>query len=766
MSQLTQIPEELKSYAQWVVWKAVERDGKTTKVPYSPKTGRPASVTNPADWTDFDSAMAVQGYYSGIGFVLTKDDPYVCIDLDPTEDKDVIDSQEEIFRTLDSYSEISPSGKGLHIFVKGNVPAGRKKKGVEIYPHERYITMTGNVFHPAPIRSVNGELHYIYESLGDSQKTVVEAPIETVAELSDERVLELARMAANSTKFDLSYDGKWEAGGYPSASESDYALVNILYFHSRNKEQTKRLFLASPAGHRDKYKKSRNDYHINRMIAHCHDFLPPEIDLSEFEENAKALLGKVEPEPETHTEVVVAPVTVEEDVPDVRVDQFFPEGLLGDLAQFFYDQAPHPIKEVALAGAMGLLAGVVGRAYNYHGQGLNMYIALIAESGMGKDAAKTGRMKIAKALEGMDVNLNDFIGPSRFTSATSVLGHFTKSETKSMLMHIGELGLYMQQINNPKGSSSDKSIVSTLLDIYTASSEGCMHHGVTFSDHAKSIPPIPSPALSVLGDTTPSEFFKGITDQQLDNGLMSRLTIIEYIGDFVPYNENHYAAQVPTRVLHDFASLVVNCKKCNVAKRVAQVGSTHQADARIRKFREEVDDLCRKRKGDLGLSLFRRMGQKVDKLSALIAVGRNPYDPRVELRDVEYAIDFVANEVNGIMGHVRRGDVRSETPAHTVATGATSVIITEAIKVWFAADLHSVDKKMAAKGVIPRRWLQRRTSAKVNSSAFIMTIKDMISNGMIVELTMKDKVELVSAGVIKRSQMNGDMYGVIDLSEG
>jgi primase-polymerase (primpol)-like protein len=62
------IPDEMKAYDQWVVYKLVERPGqKPTKIPLQAKNGKNADVTNPEHWSTFAQAVAVASRVSGIG---------------------------------------------------------------------------------------------------------------------------------------------------------------------------------------------------------------------------------------------------------------------------------------------------------------------------------------------------------------------------------------------------------------------------------------------------------------------------------------------------------------------------------------------------------------------------------------------------------------------------------------------------------------------------------------------------------------------------
>lgn len=146
---LTSIPEELRRYRQWVCWRW--NDGK--KEPVHPVSGRLTSVVDPSDWSNYETAVASleEKTYAGLGFVFSKDDPYVGIDLDGCIDQEtgeVAPWAYDIVRRIDSYTEISPSGTGLHIIAKGRLPGpSRRTKAIEVYEYGRFFTVTGRVFY-------------------------------------------------------------------------------------------------------------------------------------------------------------------------------------------------------------------------------------------------------------------------------------------------------------------------------------------------------------------------------------------------------------------------------------------------------------------------------------------------------------------------------------------------------------------------------------------------------------------------------------------
>ncbi len=140
---LNNIPDELKELSQWVVCSNV-------KVPIIAKYGGNASSTNPDTWSPYEKAREVvlSGKYKHVGFVFTENDPYVGVDLD-----DAINSKgkvkpwaQKIIDLLDSYTEVSQSGEGIHIIIRGKKPGDKCKHGdVEIYERSRYFALTGNL---------------------------------------------------------------------------------------------------------------------------------------------------------------------------------------------------------------------------------------------------------------------------------------------------------------------------------------------------------------------------------------------------------------------------------------------------------------------------------------------------------------------------------------------------------------------------------------------------------------------------------------------
>ena len=142
------LPVRLRSLRQWVYWRYEERDGRKLKVPLR-KDGRRASVVDESHWSTYGELMSEQlpSFADGIGFVLTKDDPYVGIDLDRNDatSKGVLKEA----HAASAYIERSISGRGWHIIgevrqFSANLNRSREY-GIELYSHSRYFIMTGTL---------------------------------------------------------------------------------------------------------------------------------------------------------------------------------------------------------------------------------------------------------------------------------------------------------------------------------------------------------------------------------------------------------------------------------------------------------------------------------------------------------------------------------------------------------------------------------------------------------------------------------------------
>ncbi len=255
------IPPEMLALRQWVL-------ADDEKVPHDPRTGRRASPTDPATWGTHAQAEARRRREGGHpGIALTEEAGITCVDLDGCRDPEtgvIAPWAQAIVAALDTYTEPSVSGTGIHLYALGSLPPGRRKRGpIEMYDSERYVIVTGR---PLPgyerLAERTDELAALHrETFGDPEPCRP-TPITARLDLADDELLERAFRARNGDKVRRLYEGDLgDHGGDESAA--DLALVSHLCFWTPDDEQVARI-MATSGLYRPKW--DREDYR-RRTIA-------------------------------------------------------------------------------------------------------------------------------------------------------------------------------------------------------------------------------------------------------------------------------------------------------------------------------------------------------------------------------------------------------------------------------------------------------------------------------------------------------------------
>lgn len=286
------IPYELKQLPNWCCFKHEMIDGRKTKIPYDPSTGFKAKSNDASTWVDFESALSLSQNYDGLGFFFSE--PYVGIDIDDVgeEIKQYQQGSEdniisEFVDLLESYAEISPSGNGIHIILKGELPPdGRRKGNIEMYPSGRFFTMTGNAIggyiHINDDRDMNrlGYLHAKY--IKTSAPVTTQKTIESEGnDLSESEIISIAKSSSKTgLRFSAFVDGGWEQF-YTSQSEADMAFANDLAFWcARDYRKMDNIYRQSSLM-RDKWDSKRADSTygaetLNKAISECSNVFVPQ----------------------------------------------------------------------------------------------------------------------------------------------------------------------------------------------------------------------------------------------------------------------------------------------------------------------------------------------------------------------------------------------------------------------------------------------------------------------------------------------------------
>lgn len=286
------LPGPLACFKDKKVWVGMEvsADGKQ-KRPVNPFTGELASCADYTTWGNFEEAKRVLYHDASarynpqyLAIALSKELGLIVIDLDDVIDlttKEIEPWAREIVEEVNSYSEFSQSGKGIHIYVSGNktIMACRGKK-IEVYDDHRFMTITNRpIGEVRLLREAPEELELVYERYL-KQKRPQESSADAREEsplIEDTKIIEIASKANNGAKFmKLFFEGEiGEYGG--DESRADLALMGILVFWTQCEEQLERLFSNSALGKRCKWQE-RPDYRkrtIQTALMECSKIYQP-----------------------------------------------------------------------------------------------------------------------------------------------------------------------------------------------------------------------------------------------------------------------------------------------------------------------------------------------------------------------------------------------------------------------------------------------------------------------------------------------------------
>lgn len=266
------IPEEMKQLKRFIGWRKKKLNGKVAKLPFSLIDEKANGWNMPERWINFNDAKTKS---RPLGFVLLEEDKIVCIDLDHAiQDGKLSPMAKEIIEKFTgTYMELSQSGKGIHIFVKGTIPKNLNlsSQGIEMYKNNRYIALTGDVgdgyfFHRSDkLLEKEDELKKLYKQWAQEKpstlKQIREYRHEPLNELSrlDNLSLDeiLDTMERTNRKASMLISGSSLTGDH---SRDDFIfLVLARNYTGGNPSLMKELFLMTPLNRLGSNKKRRDD---------------------------------------------------------------------------------------------------------------------------------------------------------------------------------------------------------------------------------------------------------------------------------------------------------------------------------------------------------------------------------------------------------------------------------------------------------------------------------------------------------------------------
>ena len=604
--------KKLTKSKQWVLWKY--ENGR--KVPYA-ASGRRASPSQPRTWTTHDKATELANDYDGIGFAFKENDGFAGIDIDNCIDEngDLNPNAWTIVEMCNSYTEISPSGKGIKIFgLCGTDFDGRRFSDlgldIEVYTKGRYFTVTRNTIHGS------------FEHLNDIEETVSRYAsfnkMESIAESIEpppcdkpDNYLERAESYVHNCPGAIS-----GSGGHITT----FALACKLVIDFALSEDEALGLMSSwsenscspPWTEYDlmrKIRDARKRIGANYGRAYKDDDISPSLQLNEEDISILSFSATEKPLP----------------FPDHLVHV---PGVMEQFIDWTTSQNHRKNDILSLIGSIGLMSWLTGRkVVDETGCRTNLYTIGLAPSSGGKQAP----------LECIKLVCDELgVGASE-----QVLGKVTSDSAiasqlqgyPSSLCQWDEFGLFLKKTG--KGGHLH-SVQDIMLELWGATRT--KFRAKKYVDSANDLS-IVQPCFSILGMSTPGHFWGGLTKAHLEDGFAGRLMVIDS-GERA--ERGRVVATPPPKKLLESCRHWLHLSTGNLADfggtpNVYTVETNDEAneiyDTLLDKVEDNEDD-------DINASIWGRAIEKARKLGMLYACSKGGRKPVVDKYAAGWAVEL------------------------------------------------------------------------------------------------------------------------------
>jgi hypothetical protein len=621
---MTAIPEELKTLRRWHNWRDV--DG--TKIPIQ-VNGNAAKSNDPTTWTDFETADA----FGMLAFELG--DGYAGVDLDNCLDVfgelrswawKIVDRFDGV-----AYMEISPSGRGIKFITRGAKPAGTRcvhkigddKQQIECYDKTRFWTVTGNVYNRQ--REIGDGQDALDWLCGEYLTQVAPAPyvmptvssgfsLDQRAASYVDNIQPAGPGGRNNTAFNIAGHLWAMLGDLGERLTDDQVLANMRAWNARNFEPLGDDELQRVTSSASKNGTARAEKPAQMPVVK----LDPGVDLSGI--MRQSVRDEVNAAVEFPTECLTAP------------------GLIGELIKYNLETALYPLPELALAGALALMASVTGGKAEGLRARTNIYVMGLAPSGGGKDYSRKLNRKLL-----MEAGGGHICGPERIGSHAGIISAL--AENWNTLFQIDEIGRMLATMQSAGTSPHLYNISSVLMQIYSSADD--IWQADAYGDRKK-CKTLEYPHCVVYGSSVPDGFWTSLSKQNLSDGLIGRFLVFEN-SDYVDY-QDVTEQPLPANVIERCRSwLEHKTHSGNLAGRTNYEGANpqriecdEQASERLRKHAIDIS-LRRKYEDPIEAAIWSRHAEKTNKLALLFACSRwseGAAWPTINLADADRAISL------------------------------------------------------------------------------------------------------------------------------
>lgn len=383
------------------------------------------------------------------------------------------------------------------------------------------------------------------------------------------------------------------------------------------------------------------------------------------EHPAAAMLARL-----TRQAAAEAEQSVAEERPAAPFDLVMPDGLVGDLASYMIATARRPQPLLSLGASLCAIGALMGRVYRTESNlRSNLYVVGIADSGSGKNHAR----EIVNEVF-FEAGLANHLGGNKIASGAGLLTALHRQP--AILFQIDEFGMFLSAAADRKRSPRHiTEILDNMTELYTAA--GGIFLGAEYAnrDGMNERRDIVQPCLCLYGTTTPLHFWGALQGANVVDGSLARFIILPSDEDYPDENLAAGLRQAPAALIQGLQRIAEGgglqrgnlsgvTSGSNTAVNPAIVPMTEEAKACFAGLSVQLTEELRAASGTAYTAILARIGENAMKLALIVAVGRDPSRPVMELRDAEWAIGFVRHFAKRTMDAVERHVADTETEAH------------------------------------------------------------------------------------------------------
>lgn len=454
-----------------------------------------------------------------------------------------------------------------------------------------------------------------------------------------------------------------------------------------------------------------------------------------------------------------------------------PPGFAGRIARYFFLAAPRPLPEAAIAATLGYLAGVCGGSHTISKPrtGLNLYVILLALSGMGKEPLHRVTYLLRRVCQ-QNANLvrgQQYVFPNRSASAPALSRRLAKNP--SMVQVVGELGRLLTEMANAQTSSPMFGLMTLWTELYEKSGPDSTVAGTDYSDEAKNIDAILGACYSVLGESTGETFYGAITATTLENGFLSRWTAVECERTEMPERNADPTEEPDPELLDVLACMLYHCIQQRRSPLHLQFNAHDDAEVNLDDFRASCDAAISQAGTDQGRrAVWNRAHVKAWRIAGLLACadyymhlcgwfrsGCQGEPPRALITEphVEWACMLTTLNAKAILSRLETGKVGTSDDTRQLR-------LLHIMHEYLSTPLppsYGVPQEMQRDGIVPRKYLQRRTSGVAAFCGHTLGAKRALDDAIHTCLDNGYMVEMPKEKAGEMYTYQGKCYRIVQL---